>query len=265
MNDLTYWKKQEKPLYKDLEWNFPEQKQNSVAVIGGNSQSFSAPIKASEFLSASFPIKTVKTILPDSLKSKFPPALALENLSFMKSTPSGSFDKSEELAAAIDASDFALFIGDFSKNSVTASALKNALENSDKTPALIARDAVDLLTPEFPELIERENLFIFASLAQLQKLFRAVYFPKVLLLSQPLLQIIETLHKFTLSYPTTLITFHEGQIIVANHGKIVTTPLSLTEYSPISLFLGNLPAKIVAENLWNPKKPLEATSAAVLQ
>ena len=33
------------------------------------------------------------------------------------------------------------------------------------------------------------------------------------MLSAPLLNIVETLHKFTLSYPITILTFHEGNII----------------------------------------------------
>ena len=264
MPSPTYWQKQEKPLYKDLEWNFPEQKQNSISIIGGNAQSFSTPIKVAEYLKTNFPLKTVKTVLPESLKSKFPPAaLASEDLKFTKSTPSGSFDKSAELTSA--ASDFTMFVGDLSKNSTTTVAIADAVKASGETPTLITRDTIDLLLPEMPNLIEKENLFIIASLTQLQKLFRAVYYPKVLLLSEPLLPIIETLHKFTLSYPNlTLLTFHESQIIVGNNGEIITTPLENTNYSPISLWSGPLAANVAAMNLWNPKKPKEATAAAIL-
>ena len=259
-----YWKKQTSAPKEDLRWNFPEQKQNEIAVIGGNSQNFSAPIKTAEFLSANFPLKSVKTILPDSLESKFPPAIINENLTFTRSTPSGSFDKSAELTAAANRADFNIFIGDLSKNSTTAVAVAEALDASTPTPAIITRDTVDLLLAEMTNLIERENLFIIASLAQLQKLFRAIYYPKVLLLSQPLMPVIETLHKFTLSYENlALLTFHDGQIIVANRGLITTIPLENTSYSPISLWSGRLASKVAAYNLWNPKNPANATVAAV--
>ena len=85
----------------------------------------------------------------------------------------------------------------------------------------------------------------------------------MIMLSQPLIPIIETLHKFTLTYGITILTFHESHIIVANHGNVVTTPLTNTDYSPINLWSGQLAAKVAALNLFNPNKPLEATSAAI--
>ena len=276
MNDAkTYWKKQTSAPKEDLKWNFPEQKQGRIVVIGGNSQNFSAPIKTAEFLAANFPLKQVQTVLPDALEPKFPPAIrsAAGNLTFTKSTPSGSFDKSKELNAAVNAADFALFIGDLSKNSTTCVAIADALAAPSApeaaapeapTPAILTRDTIDLLNPEMTDLIERKNLIIIASLLQLQKLFRAIYYPRVLLLSQPLMPIIETLHKFTLSYENlTLLTFHDGKIIVGNRGKIVTIPIENTTYSPISLWSGTLASKVAAYNLWNPQKPLDATVSAV--
>lgn len=268
-SDLSYWHKQTQPLYGDLIWNIPEQKTGRIAVVGGNSQNFSTVIRISELVARDFPFKSVTTILPDALRGKLPP---LPNFDFMPSTTSGSFAKSRQLEIACNATDASLFIGDFSRNSATAVALADAivnqpsLEPEPSTPNLLvlARDSVDLLTPEAHRWITRQNTIILASMAQLQNLFRAVYYPRMILLSQPLIPAIETLHKFTLTYPVTILTFHQENIIVAYGGEVSTTRLDVTDYSPISLWSGQLAAKITALNLYNPGHPFAATTAAIL-
>ena len=260
MEPPNYWQKQDKkPLFPDLEWNLPEQKTYSVNLIGGNVSSFASIIRTAEFLTQHYPIKTLNLILPDALKAKLPP---LPNTVFLPSTNSGSFDSTPELAQLVDAANFSLFLGDFSKNATTTIAIANAIRNSTK-PLILARDTIDLVLPEAGTIIERQQLFIIASMLQLQKLFRNIYYPKMIMLSMPLLPAVEALHKFTLSYSTTLTTFHESQIIVANHGKITTTPIDKTPYSPLSLWNGELASKIAIMNLFNPNSPLEATTSAI--
>lgn len=275
--DLSYWQKAKQPLFTDLTWNLPERKTGRVAVLGGNSQSFSTPVRISEYLTRQFPIQTVATLLPDALRPKLPP---LPNLTFFPSTASGSFDRSPALRAALADPDAALFIGDLSKNSATTIALAEAIRPAQlKHPAdqgttmprsaapspllVLARDSLDALAPEAGNWLNRDHLIIVASLLQLQKLLRAIYYPRMIMLSQPLVPALETLHKFTLSYPVTLCTFHQGQIITAHQGQIITTPLELTTYSPLTLWSGQLAANILALNLYNPSHPLEATTAAL--
>lgn len=286
-SDLSYWRKQTKPLFDDLIWNIPEQKTGNITVTGGNSQNFSAIVRISEFLSRDFPLKTVTTLLPDALRSQLPP---LGNLLFAPSTTSGSFAKSGELNHFFDAAQFNLLAGDLSKNSATAIALTDAisftLRSASTAPAdigapstdvssassgaptvhplLITRDAVDLLAPTAGQILAHPQLFLVASMAQLQKLFRAVYYPRMIMLSQPLIPLVETLHKFTLTYPATILTFHQENILVASHGEVISTPIADTDYSPISLWSGQLAGRIAALNLFNPGKPLEATTAAIL-
>lgn len=258
---MDYWKKQDKPLFKDLDWNFPEKKSNTIAVIGGNGNNFSSIIKLSEYLNTNYPIEKVATYLPDSLKKSLPP---LPDLNFLKSTDSGSFAKDAELDLALEAADFALLAGDLSKNSETAIAITEAIKNTKK-PILLARDTTDLVAPTVSDFIEDHSLFFFVSIAQLQKLFRSLLYPKMIMLSQPLLPAIETLHKFTLSYEKcTIITMHQSQIIIATGGNIITTPLEKTKYTPLTFFTGSLPADLAAYNLWNIGKPLEASSSALL-
>lgn len=242
----------------DILWNIPEQKTGNLTIVGGNSQNFASIIKISEFLSK-LPLKEVRTVLPNALKSKLPP---LPELIFTKSTASGSFDKSAELLAAVDTADLTLFAGDLSKNSATTIAISEAIKNTEK-PIVLARDAVDCVTPEATDFMERGGITILATLAQLQKLLRALYYPKMLLLSMPIQPIKEILHKFTLTYPCALMTFHEGQIILAKSGEVKTIPLEKTSYSPITLWTSDLAAKVSALELWNPHRELDCIETAV--
>ena len=247
-----------KNLYDDILWSIPEQKTGTLTVIGGNSQNFSSVVRIAEQL-GHYPIKDLRLLLPDALQGKLP---VLPNVNFAKSTESGSFAKSAALTAAISDTDLTLRAGDFSKNSATAIAITEALQKTEKT-VVIARDSVDLINEEMPNLIEKPGLVFVASMAQLQKLLRAVYYPKMLLLSMPLLPAIEILHKFTLSYPCTILTFHNENIIIANSGKTETIPLTKTNYTPLSLWAGTLASKVAALNLWNPGQTYAATIAAV--
>lgn len=247
--------------YTDLYFNIPEeQKIGMASVIGGNGQNFRTVIKAAEFMAAKFPLKELKVVLPDSLKSKLPP---LDNLVFLKTTDVGSFDDKEGLKAAIDAGDFSLIIGDLSKNAVTKSAFESAFNSSEK-PLILTRDTVDLLAEmKLEKILMREDLTIFGSVPQWQKIFKNVYYPKMLMMTQPLVQVAEAFHKFTLSYPVQVVTLHDEQIIIAKNGRVFVVPLAKSGYSPLTIWNGELAGKIMVLNLFNPDKFLEATVAAL--
>lgn len=246
---------------EDLLWNVPEKAQGTVNIIGGNLQNFRTPVKIAEFLGGKYPIKTVNLILPDVLKNNLP---ALENLVFLESTDSGSLADEVGLLAEVNKADYNLMIGDLSRNSITGKALARVAKDLMK-PTLFTRDAVDLLAENLNEsVLLNENLIIMASMIQLQKVFRAVYYPKMLTLSMPLPGLAETLHKFTLSYPIALITLHNGQNLVAKNGKVEAIDLGKTEFSPISFWGGEAAAKIIALNLFNPNNFLAATTSAII-
>lgn len=260
MEKLDYWQKDISPKkYKDLEWNIPEQKTGEITILGGNSQNFSSVIKSAEFLQQKYPVKNLHVFLPDAIKNQLP---NLPELIFAPSTGSGSFDKSNILENSLVSSDFNIIIGDLSKNSATSIAVANAVKNAKKE-VLLARDSIDVIGPEMINIIEKEGLFLISPMSQLQKLFRTIYYPKVLLLSMPLPQVIETLHKFTLSYKATVLTFHQEKIIIASSGKVATIPIEKTSYTPISLWNYDLACKIAMMNYYNPKMSLEATVSAL--
>ena len=256
--NLDYWIKAEAPIDKNIFWNVPEQKTGSLQIIGGNSNNFSTEIRQAEFLNT-LPIRDVRLLLPDILRTKIPP---IPGINFAPSTESGSFDKSEELTAAANDADVILFSGDFSKNSKTSVALTTAIKKSLK-PIILVRDAVDAVSESADEFIEKDNLTIIATMNQLQKLFRNLMYPKMILLSSPLMQIVETLHKFTLSYSVTIVTFHDGKIIVAKDGKVITTPIESTKHTPIELFIGSFASSVAALQLFVPKSPLLVSHSAI--
>ena len=257
---MEYFEKVEENIAKDLLWNIPERKRGVVNVIGGNGQNFRTPVKVAEYLAEKYPVETVNLILPDALRNKLPP---MSNFKFLKSTETGSFADNTELVANMDSGDYNLLIGDLSKNAVTGKAVVSACEVAEK-PITISRDAVGLIAENGPEkILMNENITIFGSLAQMQKLLRAVYYPKMLLLSQSLVQVVEVLHKFTLSYPVSIVTLHNSQILVVKDGAVKAVPMEKSGYSPMMLWSGELAAKIVALNLYNPGDFIQAAIVAI--
>lgn len=245
---MDYFEKIETKPSDDLTWNIPERKQGAVNIIGGNAQNFKTPVRVAEYLGEKFPVETINVVLPDALSGKLPP---LPNFVFLPSTDSGSFS-GEGMEKVVNSADFNLFIGDFSKNSITTKEVSGALKIAEKM-TFLTRDTVDLIAEGNPErTLMNENLIIMASMPQMVKLLHSVYYPRMLTLTQSLMQVAETLHKFTLSYPTSIITLHNGQVLVANAGRVVAVPLEKTEYSPLTFWNGELAAKIVAMNLYNP-------------
>lgn len=247
-------------LETDLSWNLPELKQGIINVIGGNAGRFNLEIKISEFILEHYPVKEVHTILPDSLQSKLPP---LPNFIFLKSTDTGSFAEADELENSITSADFSLLLGDFSKNSITTKSVLTAIIHSTR-PLLLTRDTIDLIADSTPDqALMNDHIIYLASLPQLQKLLRSVYYPKMLLLSQPLLQIADVLHKFTLSYPAKIITLVSDQILLAENGSVRSVPLAKSGLSPLTFWGGELAAKITVMNHFSPGHFLDATTTAI--
>lgn len=182
-------------------------------------------------------------------------------LLFVPATPAGTLAKSSTLTQ--QNADAVLLIGDLSKNAETAEAV-SALCRAYAGPLVVARDSLDLLTTNASSLVMRPHTTLVASLAQLQKLFRALYYPKMLLLTAPLMSVVEALHKFTLSYPVTLLTLHEGQILTAAGGEVVSTPLGDTDYSPLGLWNGELATRVATYQIFCPGQELAAATAAIL-
>ena len=266
MSDFDYWKRQSKTaLFPEVDTWQPEQRRfaGKLLIIGGNKGAFYAAAKAMETANK-MGVGEVRVLLPDSLRGKLP---KIPEIYFAKAEASGAFGKTsmadmwEHLAWA----EAVLIAGDLGRNAETSVAFAEFMKHCDK-PVTIARDGVDVLIPDVMNWGMRdEKTTLFLTMPQLQKLLRTLYYPKVITLSMPTNQLIETLHKFTLSFPLSLVTYHNGQIVIANDGVVVSEDINDTEYTQITFWDGKVMARSAVLSLWNRELPLEKVlSRAIL-
>lgn len=261
--NYDYWQKQEeKPLFPEIEWNRPEQKllSGKLLLVGGNKLSFSA-VSQNYAKAIELGAGEVKVVLPDSLKKILPKD---PGIIFAESNQSGGFsDKSREtLEKAADWSDVCLIIGDLGKNSQTTIAMEQLLKTGGK--AVLTRDTVDLVANSAGEILQDEKLIVIASFSQLQKIFRSVFYPKVLTFNIQLSNLVENLHKFTITYQSTIAVLHQDTLIVGKDGKVVTVNLRFTKYSQVSIWSGEMAVKSAINYAQNPTKPLESVVSSLV-
>lgn len=257
-----YWQRQmpDKALFPDVEWNKPEQRAHAgkLGIIGGNKLGFVAVGDAYTHATEAG-VGQVRALLPDVLKKAVPPLIT--DIIYGPTNPSGSLGR--EAGADMHAigawADGILLIGDAGRNSETAILYEDFLR-SYSGMLTITRDAVDLLLNAPEALVERDSTLLVVSFAQLQKIFSKVYYPKILTFSMQLQQLVEALHKFTITYPVTIATFHQDQLVVASAGQVTTTPWD----NPMSIWKGAVATHAAAYWVWNPTKPLQATTASLL-
>ena len=264
-----YWQKQtEKALFPEIEWSKPERKDQAgrILIIGGSQGNFRAVALAYETALRSG-AGAVKVLVPDVLKKTIPPSIT--DVVFAPSNTSGGFsiDAKNDLLAAESWADSIVLIGDTNKNSETAILLEDFVKTSTKQ-ILITRDAIDILMNSFGEILNQDNITIIASFAQTQKIFQTVFYPKILTFSMQLTNLIETLHKFTITYPVTLGLLHAENFIVASDGEVISTPLNSTaangKISPLKIWSGEIPTKIAVYETWSPKQKAAAAATAIV-
>ena len=249
----SYWQRQEpgKPLFPDVEWNRPERLDQSgrLAIIGGNKLGFSSVAEAYATAQATG-VGQVRVLLPDVLKKSVPSSMT--DVLFAPTNPSGSLAQTSltEAMSLCDWSDVLLLIGDAGRNSQTA-IVHEELVNT--------RDAIDLLQNSFAEILDNQHVVFVASFAQVQKIFRSVYYPKMLTFSIQLAQFVDILHKFTITYPVTICTFHAEHVVIAHGGTVVTQAW----HEPMAIWRGVVGATIASYLVWSPSSPLAAASTAV--
>ncbi len=260
--DHSYWKRQtpDKPLYPDIEWSKPEQKSRAgrLAIIGGNKLGFASVAEGYSTALASG-VGEVRVILPDALKRTVPPSMT--DVIFAPTNPSGGLSKqaANEITAASQWASGVLLIGDFGKNSETAMLIDNFIHEY-AGQLTITRDAIDLVKNSSQFIVDRPNTLLVCSFAQLQKLFQNVYYPKVLTFSMQLTNLVEAVHKFTITYPITIAVFHKDQLIVASGGNVTTTPWE----NPMAIWKGEVATNAASYWLWNPDKQLESVTSSIV-
>lgn len=262
MDSHPYWRKQtaEKPLFPDIEWSKPEQKtqKGQLGIIGGNKLGF---ISVAESYETS--LKTgsgeVRVLLPDVLRKSIPPTM--HDVIFGATNPSGGLAKDAltEMKALGNWSNGILLVGDSGNNSETAILYESFIKDY-YGPLTLTRDAIDLVKNSSSLLVDRPDTLIIASFAQLQKLFRSVYYPKVLTFSMQLTNLIEALHKFTITYPISVAVLHQNTMLVASGGEVTTTPFD----EPMKIWRGQTATIASVYWLWTPSKLLESVTASLI-
>ncbi len=262
MQQFPYWQQQapDKVLFPDVQWNKPEQRAHTgkLAVIGGNKLGFVA-VGDAYVTTTDTGVGQVRVLLPDVLKKSVPPVLT--DVIYGASNPSGGLAKgaAPDMQAIGAWADAVLLIGDAGKNSETAILYEDFVRHHDGM-LTITRDAVDLLLNAPETMVERDETLLVVSFAQLQKIFTKVYYPKILTFSMQLQQLVETLHKFTITYPVSVMVYHQDHIVCASGGQVTTTPWS----NPMAIWKGTVAAHASAYWLWNPKKPLHAATTSLV-
>lgn len=262
METHSYWHRQtpDKPLFPDIEWSKPERRNQAgrLGVIGGNKLGFAGVAEAyGTALEAG--VGQVRVLLPDVLKKTIPSVIT--DTVFAATNPSGSLarDALADMQALGQWATGILLIGDAGRSSETALVYDDFI-SSYTGPLTITRDAVDLVKNNNHLLVDRPNTLLVVSFAQLQKLFQSVYYPKILTFSMQLTQLVEALHKFTITYPLSAVVLHSEHIIVAHGGEVVTQPWD----SPMKIWRGTTATRTASYWLWNPAKPLESVAQSLI-
>lgn len=261
MDTFNYWRQQtpEKPLFPDAEWNRPERRDQAgkLGIIGGNKLGF-AGVAEAYGVAEQAGVGAVRVLLPDALRSSVPPTMT--DVLFSPSNPSGGLSKEAlgEMIALGSWADGVLLVGDAGRNSETTIAYEEFVKQYSK-PLIITRDAIDILKNTPQVLADRPQTLIVASFAQMQKLFQGLYYPKVLTFSLQLANVVEIVHKFTLSYPCTLMVLHKDHLIVAHGGQVITQDWD----NAMAIWRGSVAARAASYWLWNPSTVLESVVASI--
>lgn len=262
MDMHPYWQKQipGKALFPDIEWNKPEQRAHSgkLGIVGGNKLGF-VSVGDAFTIASQAGVGQLRVLLPDALKKSMPATIT--DVVYAPSNPSGSLarDAGTDMHVLSSWADAVLLIGDAGRNAETAIVYEDFVRQYSGL-LTITRDSVDLLqnTPEM--VVERNHTLLVVSFAQLQKLFSRVYYPKILTFSMQLQQLVEALHKFTITYPVAIMTLHQEHIVIAHAGQIITMPWD----NPMAIWRGTVATQAAAYWLWNPAKPLEASATSLV-
>ncbi|MEI6850805.1 MAG: hypothetical protein WCK26_02445 [Candidatus Saccharibacteria bacterium] len=263
MNSHPYWHQQtiDKPLYPDIEWSKPEQQSNRgrLGIIGGNKLGFMS-VAASYNTALKTGAGEVRVLLPDILRKSIPATMT--EVIFGATNPSGGLSRDAliEMKTIGDWATGVLLIGDAGRNSETSILYEDFITDY-KGPLTITRDAIDLIKNNDIQLVDRPNTLLVMSFAQLQKLFQIVYYPKVLTFSMQLINLVEAIHKFTITYPISISVLHKDTLLVASGGEVTSTPWS----EPTDIWNGKTATNTAVYWLWANNKIVESATTSLLK
>ncbi|HLG91208.1 MAG TPA: hypothetical protein VI336_03575 [Candidatus Saccharimonadales bacterium] len=254
----TNWLKQtsDKPLFPDLLWSRPENKQQAgkLLIIGGNSHGFAAPVAAYNAAVAAG-VGTARVILPQALKKALGTSFA--EAEFAPNTPSGSLAR-QALDMVLENAKWAdgvLLAGDFGRNSETAVLLSSFLEKF-KGQVTVTQDGLDYFLGSNSPLLDRPDTLSVINMGKLQKLGKNNRPERPVRHAMSLLELVDLLG----SWKTDVITKHADNFVVASGGQVSTTPSKKEQNWQIELA-----AYAAVWWLQNPSKPTEALTTATYE
>lgn len=262
MDDLTYLKQEkDKPLFEDLLWSRPENRAlaGRLLIIGGNVQGFRAPATAYS-LATEAGVGSIRVLLPDSLRKLV--EKHIDSAVFASSNGSGSFSRTALASSLEQASwaDLVLLAGDFGRNSETAILLETFI-NKYSGPLVITGDTISALLTNTQLLVDRQDTLLALNLDNLQKLITNIKYPKAVISSISLLQLIYLLKELTTKFKFSVITNHKQQIIVAVNGNVSVTKIDGSD-DGYSLKLASYSSTWWIQNL---TKMFEAITTAIYE
>lgn len=259
-SEHPYWQKQAlgQPLFPDIEWSRPEQRSQAgrLGIIGGNKLGFAGVAEAYD-TAVKAEVGEVRVLLPDVLKKAL--SHSVTDAVYGATNPSGSLarDALTDMKALGEWATGIIMVGDAGRNSETAIVYEDFLGDY-KGSLTITRDAVDLIKNASQSLVERPDTLLVVSFAQLQKLFQAVYYPKVLTFSMQLTSFVEALHKFTISYPVSIVVLHKDQLLSASGGEVSSTPWD----NPMAIWRGRVATRSAVYWLWNKQQVFQSVTTS---
>lgn len=259
---MDYFIKQlaSEPLFADLLWSRPENRLHAgkLLIISGSAAGFAVAGQA-YIIAEKTGAGTVRVLLPELLRKQVPKEVQFE-LEFAPSVAHGSFAKKalSELLMHAHWADAVLLPGGIGRNSETSVLLDQFIQ---KHPGLvvIAEDALDVFMQTPKTLFERDATVVVADFSQLQKMWhKLVGGESVITFDSPLQVFAEQLHKLTTDYSASVITLHQGSLVVASGGQVSVTATSQ------QIWRVETAAHAAVWAMQNPTKLFEALTTSVL-
>lgn len=250
------------PLFPEIEWEAPQNRKQrgDLIIVGGSPHGFASVANSYEFTKDAG-IGSVKVIMPVATEKTVRDFIS--EISFLPSTPSGSFSKrglTELKAQAADAW-ATLLIGEFGRNSETASLIEGFLM-STSGKVVLTKDALDYAITAYPRpILQRENTILVASLSQLQKLLKNAGLSENVKFEMTFDQLASFLSGLSSETKSIIVTVHHKHIYAAVDGRVTVTPMNADE----TIWQTKTASFVTVFWLQHENKPLEAISTGIYE
>jgi len=257
-----YWQRQtkQKPLFPDMLWSRPENRQfaGKLLIVGGNAHGFASPAEAYAEAGRAG-IGVARVLLPDVLYKTL--GKAFEAGEFAPSTPSGSFSQKAlmEMLSLAQWADGVLLDGDLGRNSETAILLEKFITKYSGQLTLCS-DAADYFINPQTTILDRADTLLVLNFPQLQKLAGHAHFTTAFTSTMDLMHFISALHEFQTGHSAHILVHHLDNLIIAAKGKVCTTKLTTSTAQQGTVFA----AHAAVWWLQNPSQPYQALCSSII-